>query len=328
MKTTILVALMLLINFFHVAAQTTEKTTKTIKSTYSMKYKTLLIDGLEIFYREAGDPARPPILFLHGFPSSSHMYRNIMNDLSSEYYVIAPDYPGFGLSSSPPVDQFNYTFDTIAAIMEHFIDALGLKKINLYMQDYGGPVGFRIATRKPELIHSLIIQNANAYLEGLGEGVKTLRKLQEAGDSKELQDAILHIISYDGIKEQYIHGAENVSTISPDAYNMDSYFIERKGIKEIQAALFKNYKTNFPKYPEWQNYFRKYQPHTLIIWGDHDEIFITPGAKAYQRDLKHAELHVLNGGHFLLEEHHETVASIISRFLTKKSQQTPAGKSR
>ena len=328
MKTTILIVLVLLISFFHLSAQTKEQTFKTIKPANEMKYKKLLVDGLEIFYREAGEPARPTILFLHGFPSSSHMYRNIMTDLSSQYHVIAPDYPGFGLSSCPPVDQFNYTFDTIAAIMEHFIDALGLKKINLYMQDYGGPVGFRIASKRPELIHSLIIQNANAYLEGLGAGVKKLGKLQEAGDSEELQNAILNIISYDGIKVQYTHGAENESTISPDAYNMDSYFIERKGIKEIQVALFKNYKTNFPKYPEWQNYFRKYQPNALIVWGDHDEIFITPGAKAYKKDLKNAELHILNGGHFMLEEHHETVAAIISQFLTKKNQVPPPGKTR
>ena len=321
MKSILFITFMIFYGSVTISAQTKTQIAKTYTTPVSgVLYKKIKVDGLEIFYREAGSTTNPTILFFHGLPSSSHMYRNIMTELSSQYHVIAPDYPGFGLSSSPTVNQFNYTFDNIAVIMEHFIDALKLNNINLYMQDYGGPVGFRIASRRPEIIHSLIIQNANAYLEGLGDGLQKIGKLQQSGDSLALHKALLHIVSYEGIKEQYIEDAENQNRISPDAYNMDSYFMEKQGIKDIQVALLKNYKTNFPRYPEWQQYFRKHQPHTLIIWGRNDPIFITPGAEAYRKDLKNAELHLLNGGHFVLEEHHETVTDIISQFLIKRKK--------
>jgi pimeloyl-ACP methyl ester carboxylesterase len=322
MKPIVFVLFTILSGPAQISAQTKSQLAKAYNtSETAILYKKIAVDGLEIFYREAGNPANPTILFLHGLPSSSHMYRHIMTDLSSQFYVIAPDYPGFGLSSSPSVDKFNYTFDNLAVVMEHFVDVLGLKKINLYMQDYGGPVGFRIASKRPEIIHSLIIQNANAYMEGIGEGIQQIGKLQQAGDSITLDKALRHIISYEGIKEQYIEGAENQSRISPDAYNMDNYFMEKQHVQEIQVALLKNYKSNFPKYPEWQQYFRKYQPPTLIVWGRNDPIFIAPGAEAYKNDLKNAELHLLNGGHFVLEEHHETVAGIISQFLGKRKKE-------
>jgi len=319
MKSIILTAFIVLSSAVHLAAQS-KKQVSLIDINTTMTYKKLKVDGLEIFYREAGIKNKEVILFLHGFPSSSHMYRNIMADLSSEYHVIAPDYPGFGLSSCPSVKEFSYTFDNIALVMEHFIDALAIKKINLYMQDYGGPVGFRIAAKRPQLIQSLIIQNANAYFEGLGPEVQQIGKLQQTKDTVGLDNAINFMLSYEGIKAQYLHGAEDPNKISPDSYNMDSYFIERKGIKEIQFALFKNYNTNFPKYEEWQNYFKQYQPPALIIWGKNDQIFITPGADAYKKDLKNAEIHILNGGHFVLEEHHKTIAGIMSRFLTQKTK--------
>jgi pimeloyl-ACP methyl ester carboxylesterase len=318
MKQTVFLLLVIVTAFTQIGAQTKSQAIKTSSTSASkVQYKNISVDGLEIFYREAGNPNNPTILFLHGLPSSSHMYRHIMTDLSSQFHVIAPDYPGFGLSSSPSMDKFNYSFDNLAIITEHFVDMLGLKKIHLYMQDYGGPVGFRIASKRPEIVHSLIIQNANAYTEGIGEGIQQIGKLQQAGDSVALDKALRHIISYEGIKEQYIVGAENQSSISPDSYNMDNYFMEKQHIQEIQVALLKNYKSNFPRYPEWQQYFRKYQPPTLIVWGRNDPIFIAAGAKAYKRDLKNAELHLLNGGHFVLEEHHEMVAGIISNFLKK-----------
>lgn len=329
MKAIVFVLFMVLIGSAQINAQTKSQQANTYTAPETaVKYQKLSVDGLEIFYREAGDPTNPTILFLHGLPSSSHMYRHIMTDLSSQYHVIAPDYPGFGLSSSPSVNEFSYTFNNLAIIIERFIDALKLNKINLYMQDYGGPVGFRIASKRPEIIHSLIIQNANAYMEGIGEGIQKIGKLQQAGDSIALDKALHHIISYEGIKEQYTEGAENLNRISPDAYNMDNYFMEKQHIQEIQVALLKNYKSNFPRYPEWQQYFRKYQPHTLIVWGRNDPIFIAPGAQAYKRDLKNAELHLLNGGHFVLEEHHETVADIISQFLAKRKKEIPLNKAR
>ena len=283
-----------------------------------MHYKKVTVDGLEIFYREGGTQREETILFLHGFPSSSHMFRDVMNTLSSKYHVIAPDYPGFGMSSCPPVDTFDYTFDNIAVVMDHFIDALKLTRLNLYMQDYGGPVGYRIAAKRPELIRSLIIQNANAYLEGLGPEVQQIGKLQQDNDTAGLNNAISYMLSHEGNKAQYLHGATDSATINPDAYNMDSYFLKRKGMKDIQVALFRNYGTNFPKYPEWQAYFRQRQPRALIFWGKNDPIFVLNGAYAYKKDLKNTELHELNGGHFALEEHYKTIAGYIDLFLTKK----------
>jgi pimeloyl-ACP methyl ester carboxylesterase len=282
-------------------------------------FNKIKIDSVDIFYREAGKEKPETILFLHGFPSSSFMFRNIMNDLAKEFHVIAPDYPGFGHSSILPVTEFNYTFEHIALIMERFIDALGLSDLNLYMQDYGGPIGFRIASKRPELIKSLLIQNANAYPDGIGPSVKKNGALIDAADWDGLSAAINYMISFEGIRQEYYSGAEQMDQISPDAFAMDSYFMERPGVKEIQHALFKNYGTNFPKYPEWHEYLRKHQPDALIIWGGNDQIFITPGAFAYKKDLPKAEIHILNGGHFALEEHHLQIADLILAFFNKRN---------
>nr|WP_294944583.1 alpha/beta hydrolase [uncultured Mucilaginibacter sp.] len=286
---------------------------------HQIKHNKVKIDSVDVFYREAGNPENETILFLHGFPSSSFMYRNIMAILSPNYHVIAPDYPGFGNSSTLPVTEFDYTFDNIAAIIEKFIDKLQLRNFNLYMQDYGGPVGFRIASKRPELIKSLLIQNANAYEEGLGPGVQQIGSLIDSGDEAGLSNAINYMISFDGIKDEYVYGAENEDKISPEAYIVDSYYMEKAGVKEIQHVLFRNYGKNFPKYPEWQSYLREHQPKTLIMWGGNDRIFITPGAEAYKRDLPNAKLHVLNGGHFALEEHYTQIAGLVTSFLTKGS---------
>lgn len=291
--------------------------TTTTKTGNQISFTRIAIDNVEIFYREAGQNNKETILFLHGFPSSSFMYRHIMERLAGAYHVIAPDYPGFGHSSILPVTEFSYTFDNIALVMEKFIDALALKKFHLYMQDYGGPVGFRIAAKRPELIQSLLIQNANAYTEGLGPAVQQIGALQQAGDERGLRAAVDHMISFEGIKEEYIHGAENPELISPDAYTMDAYFMKREGVNPIQQTLFSNYGTNFPKYKEWQDYLRKYQPAALIMWGRHDNIFTVPGAEGYKKDLPQAELHILNGGHFALEEHHAAIAGLITAFLLK-----------
>lgn len=314
----ILLAAAIALNAAGVTGQTSAATHSSASvTTRSTTYQTIKIDGLDIFYREAGDKDKPVILFLHGFPSSSHMYRDIMNDLAKKYHVIAPDYPGFGYSSSPSPADYTYSFDNLSLVMDHFIDALGLKKVSLYVQDYGGPVGFRIAARRPALIRALIIQNANAYTEGLGDALKPLVDYLR-NPSPETEKEARGILTAEGTKWQYTDGAEDVKKVSPDSYTTDQYFLDRKGNTDIQLTLFRSYATNLPLYDQWHAYFRKNQPPTLVIWGKNDKLFIAPGADAYKKDLPNAEVHLLNGGHFLLEEHHAEAARLIDRFLTGK----------
>ncbi|MDJ1503116.1 alpha/beta hydrolase [Xanthocytophaga agilis] len=281
-------------------------------------FKTTKVDNLNIFYREAGVGNPQTILMLHGFPSSSHMYRNLIKELASRYHVVAPDYPGFGMSSCPSPSEFSYNFDHLAEVMEKFTVRLNLSAFNLYMHDYGGPVGFRIAVKHPEWIQSLIIQNANVYEDGLGPDVQFIGQLEQSGDTEGLKKAVEFMLSQEGIKQQYTYGALNPEIISPDAYLMDHFFMERHGIKAIQSILFQNYSTNFPQYPLWQNYLRTYQPHALVLWGKNDKIFIAPGAEAYRKDLKEVEIHLLDGGHFVQEEQFELMAIQIDEFLTRK----------
>jgi pimeloyl-ACP methyl ester carboxylesterase len=292
-------------------------TKPTQKMSNKIRFKTVPVDGLNIFYREAGDKSKPAILLLHGFPSSSYMYRDLINDLSERYYVIAPDYPGFGQSSAPSIKEYAYSFDNLSVTIEHFIETLGLKKFSLYMQDYGGPVGLRIAAKKPEWIQSLLIQNANAYNEGLGDALQPLVAYIQ-NPNPETEKTVRFFLSLDATKWMYTDGAEDVSNISPDGQVVDQYYLGRKGNDEIQLALFRDYGTNLPKYEEWHQYFKKHQPKTLIVWGKNDKLFIAQGAEAYKKDLPKAELHLLNGGHFLLEESHMEVAGLIDEFLSKK----------
>jgi len=287
------------------------------QSSNIMEYRKIKVEDTEIFYREAGEKAKPIVLLLHGFPSSSHMYRNLIAKLAPDYHIIAPDYPGFGMSSSPSPETFNYTFDHLSEIVEKFIDNLKLTSITFYLQDYGGPIGFRIATRRPELVKALIIQNANMYMEGIGPDVQKIGALSAAKDTEGLKAAANYMMSLEGIKEQYLYGASQPQRISPDSYNMDHFFFEQPGIKDIQKVLFRDYENNFPKYPEWQNYLRKHQPPTLLVWGKNDKIFPGAGATAYKKDLPKAEVHLFNGGHFLLEESGEEVAALIQSFLKK-----------
>lgn len=280
-------------------------------------HKEINIENVSIFYREAGNKAKQTILLLHGFPSSSHMFRNIMKELSNDYHLIAPDYPGFGNSSTPSPSEFEYTFDNLADITEKFIDQLNLSNIHLLVQDYGGPIGFRIAQKRPELIQGLIIQNANAYFEGIGEYPKKIKGYIEQEDFAGLTDFKNHLFSLEGIKSQYIHGTENPEKIDPSSYLTDHYFMQREGITAIQHALFDNYGTNFPKYAEWQTYFKEHQPKTLIIWGENDFFFTKEGAEAYKNDLKNVESHFFNSGHFMLEEHYAESAQLIDNFINK-----------
>src|SRR6476660_9194848 len=286
------------------------------KKMNTLHFKTLQVDGVDIFYREAGDKNKPTILLLHGFPSSSHMYRNLINELSGDYHLIAPDYPGFGQSSSPSPAVYTYSFDNLALTVNHFIDALELKKFSLYLQDYGGPVGFRIASKRPGAVQALIIQNANAYNEGLGDALNPLVAYIQ-NQNAETENGARSYLSPEAVKSLYTDGAEDHSKISPDGYTIDQYYLNRPGNDEIQLALFRNYGTNLPLYDTWQSYFRKYQPPTLVISGKQDKLFLAAGAEAFKKDIKDAHINLLNGGHFVLEEKHAEAASIIKSFLFK-----------
>ena len=283
-------------------------------------HKRVSVKGLELFYREAGDPLNPVILLLHGFPSSSHMFRDLINDLSDSYHLIAPDYPGFGQSEAPSPEAFEYSFDNLALIINGFINELNLSKFSLYVQDYGGPIGFRIATLRPELIEALIIQNANAYNEGLGEALAPLVAYIQNPDETTIQP-VKDLLTIDGTKWQYTEGADDITKISPDSYVTDQYYLDRPGNKEIQWALIRNYGTNLPLYVIWQQFFRTHKPPTVFISAKNDKLFIQAGAEAYKTDIKDAQISLLNGGHFVLEEKHAEAAVLIKDFRTRKGIQ-------
>ncbi|KAB8315707.1 alpha/beta hydrolase [Tolypothrix campylonemoides VB511288] len=280
-------------------------------------YRTIEIDGLDISYREAGSPLSPTILLLHGFPTSSHMFRNLMDAIADKFHLVAPDYPGFGNSSMPTVDEFEYTFDHLAEVMEKFIEALGLKKYSLYLMDYGAPIGYRIALKHPQQVEALIVQNGNAYEEGLREFWEPLKAYWK-DRTPENAENLRQFLTLDATKWQYTHGVRNPKSISPDNWNIDQPLLDRPGNSDIQLALFYSYGSNPPLYPQWQEYFRKYQPPTLVVWGKNDQIFPADGAYPYLRDLKNIEFHLLNTGHFALEEDGETIGLLITNFLTKQ----------
>ncbi|WP_315787651.1 alpha/beta hydrolase [Fischerella sp. JS2] len=283
-------------------------------------YHIIEVDGLNIFYREAGAPNNPTILLLHGFPTSSHMFRNLIVALADRFHLIAPDYPGFGNSSMPKVDEFDYTFDRLAEVMEKFTEAVGLSKYSLYVMDYGAPIGFRLATKHPERVEALIVQNGNAYEEGLNEFWEPI-KAYWRDRSSENTDKLRQLLTLDATKWQYTHGVRNPQVISPDNWIIDQHFLDRPGNNDIQLALFDSYGSNPPLYPQWQEYFRTYQPPTLVVWGKNDFIFPAEGAHPYQRDLKNIEFHLLDTGHFALEEDLDAIASHIRRFLADHTKQ-------
>ncbi len=282
---------------------------------YPTLHKTIKVDGLDIFYREAGPKNAPTILLLHGFPTSSQMFRNLIPALSDRFHTVAPDYPGFGNSSMLPVDQFEYTFDNLAEVMDKFTQKLGLKRYTLYVMDYGAPVGYRLAVKHPERVQALIVQNGNAYEEGLREFWKPFRAYWKDRSEKNAEP-LKKFLNLGATKWQYTHGVRNPEVISPDNWIVDQYFQDRPGNKEIQLQLFYDYGSNPPQYPKWQAYFRKYQPPTLIVWGKNDHIFPGEGAYPYKRDLKNVEFHLLDTGHFALEEDGGLIAGHMRRFLT------------
>ena len=280
-----------------------------------MKNHSINIDGQTIFYREAGNKEKTPtILLLHGFPTSSHMFRNLMPALADKFHLIAPDYPGFGNSSMPTVDEFEYTFDHLADIVDKFVEQIGLEKFSMYVMDYGAPIGYRLAIKHPDRIEALIVQNGNAYDEGLREFWEPLKAYWHEPNEKN-KDELRKFLTIEATKWQYTHGVKNESAISPDNWIFDQLLLDRPGNKEIQLQLFYDYRSNPPLYPQWQDYFRKYQPPTLVVWGRNDLIFTKEGAVPYQRDLKNIEVHLLDTGHFALEEEGELIADLISRFL-------------
>jgi pimeloyl-ACP methyl ester carboxylesterase len=288
-----------------------------------IKNQTISIDGQTIFYREAGDKENAPtIILLHGFPTSSHMFRNIIPALADKFHLVAPDYPGFGYSSMPPVDKFEYTFDHLAEIVDKFITQIGLERYSLYVMDYGAPVGYRLAVKHPDKIEALIVQNGNAYDEGLGEFWEPLRSYWNEPNEKN-KNALKKFLTLEATRWQYTHGVKNENVISPDNWIHDQLLLDRPGNNEIQLQLFYDYKSNPPLYPQWQEYFRKYQPPTLVVWGRNDFIFTKEGAIPYQRDLKNVQIHLLNTGHFALEEEGELIAELILRFLLTHRKAAP-----
>lgn len=277
-------------------------------------HRNATVRGLRMFYREAGRKESSTIVLLHGFPSSSHMFRELIPQLAARFHVIAPDYIGFGYSDAPSVSDFEYTFDNMAGYVEDLLfNVLGLKKFSVYVQDYGAPIGYRIAFKHQDAIEGIIVQNGNAYAEGIGGAFDPMKPFW-ANRTPQTEAPVRALLTLDTTKFQYTHGVNDVSLISPDAYTFDQHFLDRAGNDAIQLSLLHNYQTNLPHYDEWHTFFRDKQPKTLIVWGKNDPFFTVEGAQAYLRDIPSAELHLLDTGHFALEDSCEFIAQKIVSF--------------
>jgi len=298
-------------------AQTPSRAAAKVASTAGVHYRTVKVDGVNIFYREAGPKDAPTILLLHGFPTSSQMFRNLIPLLADRYHVIAPDYPGYGQSDMPAMKDFTYSFDNLAKVVDKFTEAVGVTKYAMYVQDYGAPIGFRIAAAHPERVTAIVVQNGNAYDEGIDNDFwKPLK--QYWADKSEANGAKLRpLFELGATKWQYTEGARDVTRISPDAWTVDQAYMDRPGNKDIQLELFYSYGSNPGHYAQWQSYFRKHQPPMLIVWGKNDKIFPPAGASPYLRDLPKAQLHLLDTGHFALEEDSATIGALMKPFLAK-----------
>ena len=279
------------------------------------------VDGHKLFYREAGSKNTPTIVLLHGFPSSSHMFRDLIPKISARFHVIAPDYLGFGYSDAPGAKEFQYSFDNLAKHVEKLLfDAIGLKKFSIYVQDYGAPVGYRIASRHPDAIEGIVVQNGNAYTEGIGEAFNPMKPFwKERTPASEAP--VRNLLTKETTTFQYTHGVKDPSLISPDSYTVDQFFLDRPGNDAIQLDLLYNYQSNVGLYGKWHEYFRAKQPPMLITWGINDPFFTVEGAKAYQRDLPNAELHLIDTGHFALEDSADFIAERINHFLGQFSDE-------
>jgi len=280
-------------------------------------HRTAEVDVVRLFYREAGPPNAPVVLLLHGYPSSSHMFRNLIPALSDRYHVIAPDYPGFGQSAVPDRNTFKYTFAHFAELIDGLVSKLGVTRYALYVQDYGAPVGYRLALRHPERVSALIVQNGNAYEEGLSPFWDPIKAYWADGSAAH-RDALLAGLTLEATKSGYLDGVRDPSRVSPDNWVVDQALLQRPGIDEIMLDLFKDYATNVALYPKFHRFFRERRPPTLIVWGKNDVIFPAPGAQAYLRDLPDAELHLLDSGHFAFEDQGPQMTALIRDFLDRK----------
>ncbi len=285
----------------------------------SIASKTATVDGLKIFYREAGLKDAPVIILLHGFPSSLSMFKDLMPLLARNYHVIAPDYPGFGYSDAPPPDKFEYTFDHLASVMDKLVEQLQLTHYALYLHDYGGPIGLRLALAHPERVTALIVQNAVTHDEGLSEVWEQRRAFwkDRAGIEPKLRE---NFLSLGAARQRHITGSEHLENIDPDTWTNEYRFLSQPGMDKIQLDLSYDYRNNIASYPKWQEYLRKYQPPSLVIWGKGDRIFTVAGALAYQRDVPRTEVHLLNASHFALDENVDLAACLIDRFLSAVTQ--------
>src|SRR5215472_1076755 len=280
-------------------------------------YQQAVVDGHKLFYREAGPKDRPTILLLHGFPTSSHMFRYLIPTLADRYYLVAPDLPGFGFSDAPDRQQFRYTFEHLAKVIAGFTEAIGLERFAIYVFDYGAPVGLRLALAHPERIAAIISQNGNAYEEGLSDGWNPIQKYWKTPNA-ENRAALRDFLTPESTKWQYHHGVQNTHLVAPEAYELDSALLARPGNDEIQLDLFLDYASNVSLYPKFQEYFRAKQPPVLAVWGKNDPFFLPPGAEAFTRDIPSAEVHFYDTGHFALETHYREIGEAIREFLSRK----------
>ena len=331
--------------FFALLATAILHTNVRAENVPNVSYRTVTVENVDIFYREAGNPNNPTILLLHGFPTSSHMFRDLIPELADQYHLVAPDYPGYGFSSMPPVDEFDYSFDNVARLIGLFVDEIGVDEFSIYLMDYGAPVGFRLATARPDKVESLIVQNGNAYVEGIDnnfwEPIMEYWKDRDAVNkgldndfwknvkaayeqpAMSNDNALRFLTTIGATKWQYTNGVSDVEAVSPDTWGHVQPLLDREGNQDIQLQMFYSYGTNPPLYPAWQKYLRDEQPPTLIVWGKNDEIFPAAGAEPYKRDLNDLEYHLIDTGHFALETHGQEIADLMRDFLNRKVGNTP-----
>ncbi|MGY4313547.1 alpha/beta fold hydrolase [Bradyrhizobium sp. JR3.5] len=281
-----------------------------------LSFKTIDVDGLEVFYRRAGDPSRPKLLLLHGFPTASHMFRNLIPQLDDRYDVVAPDLPGFGMTEQPARDRFTYTFENIAKVIGRFTEILGLDKFAIYVFDYGAPVGFRLALKHPEQITAIVTQNGNTYLEGVSDAFAPVQTYWNE-PTQANRDALRGFLAPQTTLFQYTHGVADPSRVSPDGRNLDDFYLARPGNDEIQLDLLLDYRSNVALYDAIQVYLRQHQPPVLAVWGKNDPFFIPPGAEAFKRDVPSADVRFVDSGHFALETHASEIAAAMRDFLDK-----------
>lgn len=319
MKKIILLQYIILLYLSGCKSQTINNTkvkSKSMTLTYPTLFQTINVDGINIAYREAGNPKNPTIVLLHGFPSSSHQYRKVLSQLSDEFHLIAPDYPSFGNSDFPLASEYEYTFDNIAKTMDAFLEKKKIRSYALMIQDYGAPIGFRIATANPERVTAIINQNGNAYLEGLGEAWAGIRALWK-DRNPDTEKAILPSFSLDGLKWQYTHGTRKAENINPDTWHLDYLRLSRPNAHKVNMDLFYDYQNNLKLYSKWQQYLRDNQPPLLIVWGKNDEFFPESGAAAFKKDVKEIDYNIYDTGHFALEEDGDEIIDKIRVFMMK-----------